>query len=496
MYILCYTLVTTSASATEAFQDGVDICVRNMMYPTEPHPLLIMGATNCYGYHLIHQLKNVAPVVPLEDNFINLLFSTDVWNVWDSYESWDLKPEWIDSSVDMKVRRVLQAHKPSAIVYASVYSVLDIYRERTDFTEKAATALKNFISLLDVIRTTYSNVTVILPLIELSSLIQRAWLKQFEVTLVTYQTLYDLNTTVLHINAELHVGMQTGYKMESSGDCILRLAKITLTSYSKFCTYFKSASSVPSKNDVVFTTYFTSRAGPNKHYHMPQNYFRYIKKWFVGAMQQGLDVVVFYDELDMEWIRRVEKAYPQATFVASDLKYRSVNDDRYYILRDYLKSHPEIGRAFLTDGSDMQIWGNPFQLMDILGNEMLYIGQDKPYWISLNDLPYHMYTRSVTRTCYGENNYRREKELVRSHSVYNAGLSGGMRHAYLAMLERVIDNLDASLYKSNKNCNMAAFNIILHKYFFEQIFLGYPLQSGFKVGAGIPGPFGMIFKHK
>ena len=358
MCILCYTLVTTSASATEAFQDCVDNCVCNMMYP---HPLLIMGATNCYGYHLIHQLKSIAPVhvVPLEDNFINLLFSTDVWNVWESYESWDLKPEWIDFSVNMKVKRVLQAHKPSAIVYASVYSVLDIYRERTDFTEKAATALKNFVSLLDVIRTTYSNVTVILPLIELSSPIQRAWLKQFEVTLVTYQTLYDLNVTLLHISA------CAGYVYKQLEGCtdniILLLAQTTYNngngytvsrsckedaafSYSKFCTYSKSASSVLLKKDVIFTTYFTSRLDRGRLYHMPQNHFRYvyIKKWFVGAMQQGLDVVVFYDELDMEWIRRAEKAYPQATFVASDLKlvlgdipeYRYIVNSIVAIVRD------------------------------------------------------------------------------------------------------------------------------------------------------------------
>ena len=494
-----------------------------MEYPTDP-VLVVIGATNCYGYHLIHQLKDIAPVVPLEDNFINLLFSTDVWNVWDSYESWDLKPGWIDFSVDMKIKRVLQAHKPSAIVYASVYSVLDIYRERTDFTEKAATALKNFVSLLDVIRTTCSKVTVILPLIELSSPIQRAWLKQFEVTLVTYQTLYDLNVALLHIS--------TGYELESDGDCeyhVLQLAKIdthiydklydyghsiklasckedATFNYSNLCTYMysKNASSVLLKKDVVFTTYFTSRPDPNRFNHMPQNYFRYIKKWFVGAMHQGLDVVVFYDELDVEWIRRAEKAYPQATFVASDLKYRSVNDDRYYILRDYLKSHPEIGRVFLTDGSDMQIWGNPFQLMDILGNEMLYVGQDKPYWISLDDLPYNVYTRSTMRQCYGEDIYERERELVQYYSVYNAGLSGGMRHAYLGMLERVIDNLEVTLFKPDRNCNMAAFNIVLHKYFFEQIFLGYPLQSGFEVSSGllgpvtpgIPGPFGQIFKHK
>ena len=482
--------------------------------PTKP--LLVIGATSCYGYHLIqmHQSKKFVPVVPLEESFINLLFSTDVWNVWDSYESWDLKPEWIDFSVDMKVKRVLQAHKPSAIVYASVYSVLD-YRERTDFTEKAATALKNFVSLLDVIRTTYSsNVTVILPLIlELSSPIQQAWLKQFEVTLVTYQTLYDLNVALLYISAGagyVYKQLEGATGTDCTDNIILLLAQTTRRSnngngytasisckedaafsYSKFCTYSKSASSVLLKKDVVFTTYLTSRLDRERSYHMPQNYFRYIKKWFVGAMQQGLDVVVFYDELEMEWIRRAEKAYSQAMFVASDLKYRSVNDDRYYILRDYLKSHPEIGRVFLTDGSDIQIWGNPFQLMDILGNEMLYVGHTHPYWTSFATLPNYTYARPTTKKCYGEDIYERERELFHYHSIYNAGLSGGVRRVYLALLEQMIDQLEVSQFN---NCNTPAYNIVLHKYFFEQIFFGYPLQSGMAIE--ISGPFGMIFKHK
>ena len=76
----------------------------------------------------------------------------------------------------------------------------------TDFTEKATTALKNFVSLLDVIQTTYSNVTVVLPLIELSSPIQQAWLKQFDVTLVTYQTLYDLNVRSYMVSPVFTVG--------------------------------------------------------------------------------------------------------------------------------------------------------------------------------------------------------------------------------------------------------------------------------------------------
>ena len=164
---------------------------------------------------------------------------------------------------------------------------------------------------------------------------------------------------------------------------------------------------------------------------------------------------------------------------------------RYYILHDYLVKNLDIKRLFITDARDVQLWRSPFDLMDKLGNDMLYIGQSSPFYMKSADDK--SWIKSVLGRCYGQKIYTSERTAVHNRwTLYNAGILGGNRDMMLLVLSRVHEWLD----KANKgqNCNMATINIVAHKYFFDDIFVGYPLQSGFKIE--IAGPFGQAVKHK
>ena len=470
--------------------------------------LVVMGVANCHGYKLLQLLHRTEPsvvVAPIEEDSSFLKLLTNVRKLQNNLKSQDISLAWVNFSHIKEVIR--SSYKPNIVIYTHVYTIINNYMEslRTDFTQKISATLQNFVSLLEVVRTACPRITVVLPLIELSSLIQRAWLKQFEVTLVTYQTLYDLNVALLHINAR----SGTDYKPEggSDEDCksiehhILQLASTNTNQLlnfvpcderdaSEWCSDYDHIMSTPLSNDVIFSSYFVTKNDPQRSYHIIPNRFHYIKSWFIGAMKNHLNIIIFYDRLDASWISRAEAKYPRAKFIHGDLKGRSLNDARYYLMQNYLVNNPEIERSFITDARDVQLWSNPFHLMDKLGNDMLYIGQDTPFYISADDQPW---INKVLRWCYGQKIFDTERDAVHNlWTLYSAGIVGGNRDTMLAVLARVHEWLD----KANRgvNCNMASVNIAAHKYFFEDVFVGYPLQSGYKIE--IAGPFGLAIKHK
>ena len=245
---------------------------------------------------------------------------------------------------------------------------------------------------------------------------------------------------------------------------------------------------VPPTKDVIVSTYFTSKEDPQRKAAVSVNSFRYMVRWFTGIMRFNLNVIVFHDNLKNEWIKRIEMIYPRVNFIKTNLNGRSTNDARYYILWNYFAAHPEINRAFLTDLSDIQILGSPFQLMDIMGNRMIYIGKDEPFYLSSKESQWMI---NVFGKCYKDKIKNVKETTLAMHSLFNAGIIGGTREMMLAMLYKVLYWLD----KANKaqNCNMIAVNIVAHKHLFEELYAGYPLQNGYKA---IAASNGLFLKHK
>ena len=68
-------------------------------------------------------------------------------------------------------------------------------------------------------------------------------------------------------------------------------------------------------------------------------------------------------------------------------------------------------------------------------------------------------------------------EVMGLRTVYNAGVIGGSRGLLLEFLNHVTNVLDKT--PSSLNCNMPVVNLVVHKYFDNRLFTGFPFTSRF-----------------
>ena len=461
-----------------------------------PHGnVVITGATSCYGYQLLRMLRDGKINVTLVEDIDSLGASSTVGYSWAEVDYMGLRPEWINMSQPTTIETVLSHIKSHTIVYTPFNTLFSDPSTTTKYIEKLSSTMKKFVMLLEVIRTNHLDITIALPLVQSHNHIHQAWLKQFKATLQVYKSLYHVKISVI----EVYDFADMAESMDKNKCSITDIIDIDGTKKilgksiaSKACragTTVTTCKSVnPPHRDILISSYFTKVSDPQRKSNITAT-FHYMVHWFLGAMKFNLNIVIFYDELDQEWMNRIKRLYTKATFVKVDLKGRSVYDARFYIIHDYLANHPEINRAFLTDLSDIQILQSPFELMDRIDNQLLYIGIDEPFYLTSYSKKWmvNLYTR-----CYTPDTLKAEKEFLdKLITLYNAGLMGGTREVLLAMLHRTLQWLDTA--KKDTYCDMGAVNIAAHKYFYDELFFGYPLQSGYKKTANAPGLF---LKHK
>ena len=231
-----------------------------------------------------------------------------------------------------------------------------------------------------------------------------------------------------------------------------------------------------SGNDVILTSYFTSREDFQRNKTMSPNRVRYMFNWLVSVRDLGLRAVIFHDQLDSDFCQRVMQYHPGVNFrqVPAPLN-RTTNDARFYSYLTYLHSQPDLGRVLLTDISDVKFQRNPFELMQLLG-DWLYIGTDIDIFPNMES---QRWISERLKGCFGNHTLLHGplKPLMSLNTVYNAGVMGGTRHVILALLETLIQYLNTT--PPALNCNMPAVNFVVHRYFYQRVFTGFPLTSRF-----------------
>ena len=230
------------------------------------------------------------------------------------------------------------------------------------------------------------------------------------------------------------------------------------------------------ENDVILTSYFTSREDFQRKKGVAPNRLQYMLHWLVSVRDLGLRAVVFHDQLDSGFCQRVIQYHPGLSFRrVPSLLNRTTNDARFYAFLDYLHTQPDLGRVLLTDISDVKFQRNPFQLMRLLG-DWLYIGTDIDIFPNMAS---QRWISERLEGCFGNHTLLHGplKPLMSLDTVYNAGVIGGTRHVMLALLERLSQYLDTT--PQALNCNMPAVNFAVHRYFYQQVFTGFPLSSRF-----------------
>lgn len=231
----------------------------------------------------------------------------------------------------------------------------------------------------------------------------------------------------------------------------------------------------------MLTTYFTSQGNPVRNLPVFGDDFSYIEGWHRSLHELGLHGTIFHDGLSDDFV--AAQSTPRVDFVYEDpagFRY-TLNDQRFFVYRRYLRRHPEIERVFLTDGSDVVIAGDPFPH---LAADSVFVGSENatlhPPPCEDDERAFGHHTYAIERlAAAGLSDFvaRLKSEKVR-RPVLNAGLLGGHRHVVTAVLDHLTRTLEA-IGRPEENLNMGVFNYVLYRHFEDRLVTGPPVHSVF-----------------
>ena len=226
-----------------------------------------------------------------------------------------------------------------------------------------------------------------------------------------------------------------------------------------------------SRFDVVLSTYFTLKKDPQRLQYKQTNRYSYISAWHKSLTRLSLRGMVFHDSLDSSFIDSIK---PNIYFEKVVLGKRSLNDDRYFHYLQYVEKHPHLTHILMTDIADVTLLRDPFELMRMFDHH-LFIGEGTR--LNSNSTGSNMWLRNKIRDCFLNDTQLNSsiEWLFRLIPEYNAGVIGGPRHIVLRFLRILTALLDTLPVKAN--CNTAAVNYVVHKYFNDVIFSGFPFNS-------------------
>lgn len=465
----------------------------------------MFGASGFIGSKIVSEAHSSQfKVVAVEDT-MNRYINRYTWYRWDRLMEHSFAPRYINTSSNSELSTVLDESGSGVIVFVPslIFDGVSNKSRLPLALIDVSTILNNFVSLLDLVATKYSDkfhVMLISVSNEVGLSIQKAWLTAFEVSLSSYQGMYELQSSIIRTNG-LYGSWQDPLIQDGSLKCqsvdrfvehVVKVSKTvdpcTVQEYVN-CTdgghdiydYRGEAPGGTGRN-VIMSTYFTKKE--NSMYSIAPNKFYFLKQWFLSARKVGAFIVIIHDELSEKFQNDIKSFYSSVDFVKTDsLEGWSSNDGRFYIEYDYILKHPEIDRVLMTDLRDVKFFADPFKVMDVIG-DYIYVGIDVTYLLYSYELDW---IRGIFDVC----SKHEDHSFMELHPFLNAGALGGTRHAMLSYLTQINRYLKTT---PKFNCNMAAINFVTNKFYHKWSYAGYPLQQGFKMG--IAPSQGLAVKHK
>lgn len=221
-------------------------------------------------------------------------------------------------------------------------------------------------------------------------------------------------------------------------------------------------------SQLILTTYFTQKEDPQRiGVHHESDQFGKIQKWYESVTRLGMHAVIFHDGLSREFTEQYTNDNVQ--FVPYSLQTgRSLNDERFYCYRDFLRAHPEVEQVFMTDLFDVDFLRNPFNLIDE-GKYDFYAQEGMGGLLNGKK----RYAANQMKCVYGRVFYPDRVSL-------NAGIIGGRRDKVLALLELMTTDLSGD--EKGHNTHTGVFNRRIHDVCPDatRICYGFPLHSEFK----------------
>ena len=479
--------------------------------------VVVVGASSFIGSHLSVSLNSVGyKVLPLEDNVVYNVFDSMIWYRWNQLIHNKFDPMFIDFSDSSKLKSVIEGRNPQVILFIPtlIFDDGEISQDHMSNISLISTHLKHFVQILDYIKESRPQTHVILLSVSQTSIPsrQKAWMKTFEMSLSLYQDSFRASTVRID---QVYGPWKYGNNKESDSswyiEDIVQTVKDVIHEKEQCVDIdfncneckFACAAIIPEKTvsfskgmeltrnwmneyltlearDVVMTTYFTGVKNPMHSVDYSANKFRFMRTWFLSARKHGLHMIIFHDQLSGDFQARIKEFYPRVEFVKSSTSGASPNDKRFQLFYDYILSHQDIRNVLMTDIRDIELGHNPFDVMKVLG-DYIYPGVDLPFQASTSS---YGFVLDKVKNCYGAG--EGQSEAMKLYTLMNAGVLGGSRHAVLVTLSLINQYLKKS--RSSLNCNMPALAIVLHRYFLEKMFFGYPWNNAFAVEyAGSPG---------
>lgn len=235
----------------------------------------------------------------------------------------------------------------------------------------------------------------------------------------------------------------------------------------------------------LLTTYFSSKPHPLRGHTVETNSIAYIDPWYRSIRDLDLHGVVFHDGLSEDFLETYTTSRIAFIFVDPTTFEYSMNDQRYFVYEQYLRSHPEIERVFMTDAADVVVVQDPFEQMTpglvYVGNQPGHLYPPEPEGDTLEHMSYS-YIRERLEAA-GDEYLAVLDDLGRTsnraeYPVLNAGILGGGRSVMLAMLECFTEVLRA-IGKPQEDLNMGVLNYIVYRDALFDIVTGAPVHSRF-----------------
>lgn len=216
-------------------------------------------------------------------------------------------------------------------------------------------------------------------------------------------------------------------------------------------------------NEVILTTYFTSKKDPQRNLFTAKNDFNYIKDFYFSIINNNLNAIIFYDDLEEEFI--LEYTNQNIKFIKCSVLDYSLNDERFFIYEEFLKK-VEVEKVLMSDVNDVTFGIK--DLFKFIENKKIYLGRDENLlvgqsdWIKekIKNLPQYLKNR-LPKGFY-------------DMPFLNAGVIGGDSKIMISFLEKV--NYIFTLLDNNLNNNMAVINIVFYSIYWRK----YSIKFNYK----------------
>lgn len=208
--------------------------------------------------------------------------------------------------------------------------------------------------------------------------------------------------------------------------------------------------------NIIVSTYFSSKPDPQRNVIQNSNDFEYIKVFYDSVTENNLSAVIFHDSLSEAFVE--EFTNKNIKFIKCDLGTFSLNDERYFIYKEFLKDYP-IEKIIMCDVNDVYLKkGNVF---DFIKENKLYIGRDEAFLLREN--PFMTQKIDILSD---EITSKLDREFY-IMPVVNAGVIAGCTKTVTFFL----DKLTSLLFMNNNdnNNNMACVNIVFYDFYWRSI---------------------------